>query len=170
MDCDEAPICASARPHVSCARCRATRTASLPSRLWRHQVLRRTKRNPMSPPSTNLSYGESSGMRTAVAEMRRAVGQLNDECQFWKKRWYLALSVNACLSALQGVFLGVVNKPFFAFSARLVSTSRAMRDVDSIERKHISIQASASWKLPALNSSHSPESGNLDRDGHVPAW
>lgn len=40
-------------------------------------------------------------MHTAVG-MRGPVEQVNDEWQFWKKRWYLALLVNACLSALHG--------------------------------------------------------------------
>jgi hypothetical protein len=42
----------------------------------------------------HLSPGENNVVRTASRGMHNPVAQLNSECLRWKKRWYLALSVN----------------------------------------------------------------------------
>ena len=83
-----------ARQRVCCAKSRATGKASSPSRSLRRQASCRARRNPVNPPSTNLSPGEQRDASRFV-RTPNPVELHNHECLFWKKRWYLILSVNA---------------------------------------------------------------------------
>ena len=57
----------------------------------------------MSPRSTNLLTVRITGC-TRFVGTPSPVQQHNHECLFWKKRWYLALSVNAFSTASVGLF------------------------------------------------------------------
>lgn len=94
LDCGVGLTSPCARQRVCCAISRATGKASSPSRSLRRQASCRARRNPVSPPSTNLSQGEQRDASRFV-RVPNPVELNNHECLFWKKRWYLILSVNA---------------------------------------------------------------------------